>query len=165
MQHFNGWLCSKKLVSSITALLISGAVCAGAGEDSVAERIRPIGKVNVAPTVIPLENAVIAPVAPATAITPAVATTPAPAPEANSAHEGKKIYDKVCFSCHDTGVAKAPKPGDKEAWAPRVAKGEAALLESSINGKPPMMPPRGTCGTCSDADLKAAVQYMTSQSK
>jgi cytochrome c5 len=38
------------------------------------------------------------------------------------------------------------------------------LLHSAINGKN-AMPPRGTCATCSDDELKAAIEYMVSQSK
>src|SRR3546814_7862247 len=29
---------------------------------------------------------------------------------------GEKLYKSVCFACHDTGVAGAPKFGDKDAW-------------------------------------------------
>ena len=35
---------------------------------------------------------------------------------------GKKTFDAVCTACHSTGVAGAPKFGDKAAWAPRIAK-------------------------------------------
>jgi cytochrome c5 len=62
------------------------------------------------------------------------------------------------------GVAGAPKQGDKAAWAPRIATGMDALVASAINGKN-IMPPRGACASCSDDDIKAAVQYMVSQSK
>jgi len=78
--------------------------------------------------------------------------------------KGKEIYDTKCSVCHANGVAGAPKFGDKEAWAPRIATGEEALMSSVINGKN-AMPPKGTCMDCSDADLKAALQYMTSNSK
>jgi cytochrome c5 len=78
--------------------------------------------------------------------------------------KGKTIYDTKCAVCHANGVAGAPKFGDKEAWAPRIATGEEALMTSVVNGKN-AMPPKGTCMDCSDADLKAALQYMTSNSK
>ena len=77
---------------------------------------------------------------------------------------GQQVYQNSCQSCHAVGVAGAPKLGDKAAWAPRIATGMDALLASSINGKN-IMPPRGACASCSDDDLKAAVQYMVSQSK
>ena len=77
---------------------------------------------------------------------------------------GKQLYQKSCQACHATGVANAPKLGDKAAWAPRIATGMDALVASAINGKN-VMPPKGTCMSCSDDDLKAAVEYMVSQSQ
>ena len=77
---------------------------------------------------------------------------------------GQKVYKQSCQACHANGVANAPKPGDKAAWAPRIAVGMDALLASAIKGKG-AMPPKGTCMGCSDADLKAAIEYMVSQSK
>jgi len=77
---------------------------------------------------------------------------------------GEQVYQKSCQACHATGVAGAPKLGDKGAWAPRIATGLDALVASSINGKG-IMPPKGGCAGCSDDDIKAAVEYMVSQSK
>lgn len=85
-----------------------------------------------------------------------VATTPQP----NMAVVGEKIYSEYCFSCHTPGLNGAPKLGDAEAWAPRVAKGEELLLQTTIEGIPPAMPPRGICMSCSDEELAAAIQYM-----
>jgi cytochrome c5 len=78
--------------------------------------------------------------------------------------DGQKIYQTSCQACHATGAAGAPKLGDKEAWAPRIATGMDAMLTSAINGKN-AMPPKGACMSCSDADLKAAIEYMVSQSQ
>lgn len=83
---------------------------------------------------------------------------------AGAEDKGKEIYDTKCAVCHANGVAGAPKFGDKEAWAPRIATGEDALMTSVLNGKN-AMPPKGTCMDCSDADLKAAMEYMTSAAK
>ena len=77
---------------------------------------------------------------------------------------GKATYDSKCSVCHASGVAGAPKFGDKEAWAPRIAAGMDSLMKSAIEGKN-AMPPKGTCMDCSDADLKAAVEYMTAAAK
>lgn len=88
----------------------------------------------------------------------------AAAPAAVSAADGKKIYDSACMACHATGAAGAPVKGDKAAWAPRIAQGMDTLVSHSINGFN-AMPPRGACGSCSDADLKAAVEYMVGESK
>ncbi len=77
---------------------------------------------------------------------------------------GKKLYTKVCAACHTTGAAGAPKIGDSAAWAPRIAVGMDALYKNAINGIN-SMPPKGTCMTCSDADIDAAVDYIIAQSK
>ena len=77
---------------------------------------------------------------------------------------GKKIYDTKCMACHAAGVAGAPKLGDKAAWAPRIATGMDAMMAIVMTGKN-AMPPKGTCMDCSDADLKAAVEYMVNAAK
>jgi cytochrome c5 len=78
------------------------------------------------------------------------------------AGDGEQIYKSRCMTCHASGVAGAPKLGDKEAWAPRIETGEDAMLATVIKGKG-AMPPRGTCMECSEEQLRAAVQYMISQ--
>ena len=78
--------------------------------------------------------------------------------------DGEQVYQASCQSCHAAGVAGSPKLGDKAAWAPRIATGMDALVASSINGKG-IMPPKGACASCSDDDLKAAVEYMVSASQ
>jgi cytochrome c5 len=80
------------------------------------------------------------------------------------AADGETIYNTKCMVCHATGVAGAPKFGDKEAWAPRIATGMDALLASATNGKN-AMPPKGTCMDCSEQDLAAAIEYMVSHSQ
>jgi cytochrome c5 len=83
-----------------------------------------------------------------------------------AAADGQATYKATCQACHATGAAGAPKLGDKAAWAPRIAKGMDALLQSSINGVPgTSMMPKGMCAACSDEDLKATIEYMVSQSK
>ncbi len=69
-------------------------------------------------------------------------------------------YNKTCATCHNAGVAGAPKLEDTAAWAPRLEKGMEALYRSAIDGMPPAMPAKGMCFACSDDDLKALVDYM-----
>lgn len=76
-----------------------------------------------------------------------------------SAADGKPVYDKSCAGCHKV---MAPKLGDKAAFAPLIKQGLAPVVASVIKGKG-AMPPKG--GAASDADAKAAVEYMFSQSK
>jgi cytochrome c5 len=85
-------------------------------------------------------------------------------PAAAGAADGKAVYDKVCFACHTAGVAGAPKPGDKEAWAPRIQQGAPALVQSVIKGKG-AMPPKAGNPSLTDAEIKAAVDFMVSQVK
>jgi len=83
---------------------------------------------------------------------------------AAAAAEGKAVYDKVCFACHAQGLAGAPKPGDKAAWAPRIKQGTPALVESVIKGKG-AMPPKAGSPALTDAEIRASVDFMVSQSK
>ena len=78
--------------------------------------------------------------------------------------DGEEIYNSKCAACHAAGVANAPKLGDKDAWAPRIATGDEAMMAIVMSGKG-AMPPKGACGDCSDEDLKAAVDYMVSQAQ
>lgn len=82
--------------------------------------------------------------------------------------DGKATFDKACQACHKTGVAGAPKVGDKAAWADRIAQGNDTMYTNAINGfkgKTGMMPPKGGFGNLSDAEVKAAVDYMVAESK
>ncbi len=82
-------------------------------------------------------------------------------PQAASA-DGQKIYQASCQACHAVGVAGAPKTGDKEAWALRIAKGNDALLSSVMNGLN-AMPPKGACMSCTEEELQAAIAYLVEQ--
>jgi cytochrome c5 len=81
-----------------------------------------------------------------------------------AASDGKAIYDKVCFACHVQSVAGSPRLGDKEAWAPRIKQGMDALVQSVVKGKG-AMPPKAGNPALSDAEIRAAVDFMVSQSK
>ena len=86
----------------------------------------------------------------------------AQADDAAANAEGEKTYKAASFVCHDTGVANAPKLGDKVAWAPRIATGKEALYTTSIKGKG-AMPPKGGRTDLTDDAVKAAVDYMISK--
>jgi len=122
-------------------------------DEAIAKRLKPVGEVVV--------DASQPKPAPAAAV--AIAAAPAPAPGAPApaadAGKGKSVYDSACTVCHAAGVAGAPKAGDKAAWTPRVKTGMKALYTSSLKGKN-AMPPKGGNLSLSDADVKAAVDYM-----
>jgi len=107
------------------------------------------------------EPAVVAPAAPA-AMDHGAHMTAASAPGAGAAAgkaDGKKVYESTCITCHGAGVANAPKFGDKKAWAEHLMHGTEHLYENALKGKG-AMPPKGGNLTLSDADVKAAVDYM-----
>lgn len=84
------------------------------------------------------------------------------------AADGKSVYNKACMACHAAGVAGAPKLGDKAEWGPRIAQGNDTLYTHAIKGyqgKKGFMPAKGGNASLSDADVKASVDYMVSQSK
>ncbi|HSN41694.1 MAG TPA: c-type cytochrome, partial [Burkholderiales bacterium] len=101
----------------------------------------------------------------ATAAAPAAApAAAAAAPAKDAAAKGKAVFEATCMACHGTGVAGAPKAGDKTAWAPRIKTGMEALYASALKGKN-AMPPRGGNMSLADADVKAAVDYLVSLAK
>lgn len=103
----------------------------------------------------------------AAAAAPATAAVTAGTPVAAN-DKGKQTYDMVCFVCHTPGAAGAPKLGDAAAWSPRIEKGLDVLYHSSLNGfmgTTGMMPPKGGRPDIADDDVKAAVDYMVSNSK
>jgi cytochrome c5 len=105
-----------------------------------------------------------APVAKPEVVAAAATMAIAAAPAKSDAGKGKAIYDANCVACHATGVAGAPKAGDKAAWAPRLKAGMEGLYASAIKGKN-AMPPKGGNLSLADADLKAAVDYLADLAK
>ncbi len=69
-------------------------------------------------------------------------------------------YEQSCATCHNLGVAGAPRFAEPSEWEPRISKGMEALYNSAINGLLPTMPARGMCFNCSDDDIRALTDYM-----
>ncbi len=80
-------------------------------------------------------------------------------PRPDTVMSGEQVYQKYCVACHGRGLNGAPVYGDREAWAPKLAEGEEHLWQVVLNGEQ-AMPPRGLCQQCSDAELRAAFDYM-----
>lgn len=74
------------------------------------------------------------------------------------------VYERSCLACHGRAHSGAPLTGDAQAWAPRLAKGMEALLLSSRQGLG-SMPAMGLCADCSDADLRALTEFMSTKAK
>ena len=100
--------------------------------DDIRSRIQPIGKVHIAG---------------------------AKAEVASGPRSGSDIYAKACVACHSVGVLNAPKLGDAADWAPRMLQGFDTVWQNAIKGIG-AMPAMGTCGDCSDDDIKAAIEHM-----
>ena len=77
---------------------------------------------------------------------------------------GQHRYEETCHICHGSGLAGAPKFKDKADWAPRIADGMDLLVKRAIEGYK-AMPPKGSCSTCSDEEIKKAVEYMVSNAQ
>ena len=111
----------------------------------VNDRIAPVGKVNTGDVVI-------------------AAAAPAAAAASAEPRTGEAVYNLACGACHASGVAGAPKMGDKATWAPRLAKGMETLVTNAIKGIG-AMPAKGGNPTITDAEIKATVDYMVAASK
>lgn len=133
----------------------------------------------------PTQTASATPTPAAPATPPASSSAPAPAPthvasasnapsspapnatqaaSASGSAEGKSVYEQTCHVCHGTGLLGSPKFGDKAAWAPRIATGMPALYNAALHGLN-QMPPKGGNTALTDAQVKAAVDYMVSAAK
>ena len=80
--------------------------------------------------------------------------------------KGEGVYMNFCSSCHASGIAGAPKTGDKAAWAARIAAGRDTLNSNAINGlqgAAGYMPPKGGRADLSDEEIVAAVDYLVEQ--
>jgi cytochrome c5 len=82
-------------------------------------------------------------------------------PEANNPerHSGHMVYKKNCGGCHTSGAGGAYKFGDHRAWGERLQQGRDVLYQHSIKGFK-MMPAKGNCLSCTDEDVKRAVDYI-----
>ena len=119
----------------------------GDSPENVDARIAKVGALNLA----------------GQAATQTASAEAAAAPAAAATGEVPALYKKSCAMCHGTGAGGAPKVGDKDAWAPRIATGMDELMKVAINGRGGM-PARG--GTkASDDEIKAVVEYMVSQAQ
>lgn len=96
----------------------------------------------------------------------ATATTAAPVAKA-APQSGKEIWQGTCSACHATGVAGAPKIGDKAIWAKHIAKGLKTLEDHALHGfhgPAGFMPPKGGNPALTDEQVIKALKYMVGQS-
>lgn len=83
--------------------------------------------------------------------------------------QGQQVWLDNCKACHATGLAGAPKIGNKELWSPRIAKGLDVLFEHAKHGfvgkSGNQMPARGGNLKLTDSQIEAAVTFMTQMSQ
>lgn len=129
------------------------------GQEGVENRIKPVASFEL--PAVETEAAAEAPAVEAPA-SEAEAAAPAAAPAAG--RDAPTVYALVCHTCHDIGLAGAPKKGDKAAWAPRIATGKEALYTAILKGKG-AMPAKGGNPTITDAEAKGTVDYLVDLAK
>ena len=93
----------------------------------------------------------------------AIAAGPAAAADAPQERSGESIVAMRCAQCHGTGVAGAPRIGDRAAWIDRAKTGLDGLVRSAIRGHG-SMPSRGGLSDLTDPEMRSAVSYMVSKS-
>ena len=133
---------------SLSALLTLSA-CSG-GDNTAAEEP---AAVNETETVVVEPEAPVAETEVAEAEPTAAAET-----EVLAADAGAKLYEKQCKVCHESGLLEAPKFGNKEDWAPHLAKDIDTLRMHSAKGFNKM--PAQANAEVSEAQVHAAVDYM-----
>jgi cytochrome c551/c552 len=80
---------------------------------------------------------------------------------------GEQVFQSVCKTCHEPGIAGAPKVGDKAQWAASIKKGYETLAQHGINGiqeSGKVMPPKGGNPDLADVEVQRAVAYMANRS-
>ncbi len=128
----------KTWLSMMAAALTVFAVQAqDMSEEAIAERIKPMGDVHIAG-----------------------AASESAAAGGGGAKSGEEVYNQACVACHGAGVLGAPKFQVAADWQPRLdERGLDGIWQNALDGIN-AMPPMGTCGACSDDEIKAAIEYM-----
>ena len=127
---------SRVLVALSAALFAIS--CSSSQDDAIAERIKAVGTVCVQGDDCAAEQTVAS---------------------SGGARSVEEIYNSGCAACHNSGAAGAPKYRIAADWESRLSAGLETVYANAINGKGGM-PPRGLCPTCSDDEIKEAVDYM-----
>lgn len=76
---------------------------------------------------------------------------------------GKDVVEKICVTCHETGVNGAPKIGDSKAWSKRASLGLTSLTQNALQGIR-RMPAHGGHPELTDLEIERAITYMVNRS-
>lgn len=99
----------------------------------------------------------------ATYLKTVVSAEPPKSDGAVTARTGPELYGKYCSACHANGANDAPIFGNKAEWQARLRSGIETVMNNALHGVG-SMPPMGNCMTCSQAQIRATVQYMIDSS-
>lgn len=84
--------------------------------------------------------------------------------EPPSLSRGRRVYISSCVICHQDGKLGAPVIGNGDSWRQRLKNnGLDKLYKNAIHGYN-SMPIKGACVTCSENDIKSAVNYLLDKS-
>lgn len=143
-------------IRPVAKVCLSGQSCVGS----------KVGEVATASSAPATTSPVVAAVAEIAEVVEEVADTAVAAvaqiAAADSGFDAAAKYQQSCFACHGTGAAGAPKLDDKAAWEEKMSKGMDAVMANVMSGIN-AMPAKGLCFDCSESDLMALVEYMSSQ--
>jgi cytochrome c5 len=78
---------------------------------------------------------------------------------AQALKSGEQVYKETCFACHASGVEKAPKFGDRQAWEPLIKEGQDVLTAHAWVGVR-RMPARGGKADLALEEFARAAAYM-----
>ncbi len=150
------------LIACVTITSISQAK--HMDEDTIDKRTSPVGKVNIEgmPAATEADHAAMGHEEAVIAEEEVVEVTVEAA--ATGARTGDALYNTYCIACHSIGLANAPKAGDSAAWTKLLEMGMDNLVASAVTGKN-VMPPKGTCGDCSDEELESAITFMSTMNQ
>ena len=68
-------------------------------------------------------------------------------------------YERSCLTCHGRPGTGAPLTGFAPAWQAPLKKGLDQLQKNALQGIN-AMPAKGLCNDCSDAEIRALIQFM-----
>jgi cytochrome c5 len=118
------------LVKFVVAANTAGSGSASMTPEAIAERLAPVGRVELAA-----------------------------AGGAKALQSGEAVYNAACGACHAAGVAGAPKMGDAGAWSPRVNQGFDLLVKHAVEGYK-AMPAKGGNSALDNIEVARAVAFI-----
>ena len=121
------------LILLLSQLVTGGNTGAQEDDSAVLKRIQPVGTVLLADASAPRGNLT-----------------------------GEQVFGQVCKTCHEAGLAGAPRLGDKAAWAKVIAQGEKTTFDHALKGIR-AMPAKGGNPDLTDAEVQRGVVYMANQ--